>query len=129
MLIVPVLVGLLTVTQLVLLGRIRECFNQTGDHTESTTSGMSATVTTVTLLSLVMAAVFGNLMVEIFGSRLFPLHQFGIAMAVSLVLNAVIVQLVLLPAVLKLLGPAALYLPRFLEWLPDFSVAPRSLQR
>ena len=129
MLIVPLLFGLLTATQLVLLGRIRECHSQSGDNTESITAGLSATIGTVTLLSLVMAVVFGNLVVEILEWRLFPLHQLGVAMAVGLVVNTVIVQLILLPATMKLLGNSAWYLPRFLSWLPDFGPDPRSLQR
>lgn len=129
MLIVPLLFGLLTATQLVLLGRIRECHTQSGDNTESITAGLSATIGTVTLMSLVMAAIFGNLVVEIFEWRLVPIHQLGVAMAVGLVVNTVIVQLVLLPATMKLLGDSAWHLPRFLSWLPDFGPAPRSLQR
>ena len=129
MLIVPLLFGLLTATQLVLLGRIRECHTQSGDNTESITAGLSATIGTVTLLSLVMAVVFGNLVVEILEWRLFPLHQLGVAMAAGLVVNTVIVQLVLLPATMKLLGDSAWYLPRSLSWLPDFAPDPRSLQR
>ena len=76
-----------------------------------------------------MATVFGNLVIEIFEWRLFPLHQFGVAMAVGLVLNTVIVQLILLPAALKLFGASAWYFPSFLKWLPDLGVAPQSLQR
>ena len=128
-LIVPLLVGLLTVTQLVLFGRIKEYYGQTGESAASITSGISAAVGTVTLLSLVMAAVFGNLVLEITEWRLFPLRQFGVAMAVGLALNTVIVQLILLPATLKLLGDSAWYFPRFLEWLPDVSVAPQLLKR
>ena len=129
MLVVPVLVGLLTATQLVLLGRIRERLGNSGEYTESIAAGMSGTVVPVTLMSLVMAAVFGNLVLEIFGWRLFPYHQLGVAMAVGLVLNAVVVQLVLLPAALKILGSAAWHFPESLKWLPDLGVAPQSLQR
>ena len=128
-LIIPLLIGLLTVTQLVLFGRIKHHYGQTGESATSITSGMSSAVGTVTLLSLVMAVVFGNLVLEITEWRLFPLRQFGAAMAVSLALNAVLVQLVLLPAALKLLGPSAWYFPSFLKWLPDFGVAPQSLKR
>ncbi len=129
MFIVPLLFGLLIATQLFLLGRIRECRTQTGDNTESITAGMNAAVGTVTLVSLVMAMIFGNLVIELFSWRLFPFHQFGVAMAVGLLLNTVIVHLVLLPAALKMLGDSAWHLPGFLEWLPDIGVAPQSLQR
>lgn len=129
MLIVPLLFGLLTVTHLILLGRMKEHYSQSGEFAESIPSAMSATIGTVALVSLVMAAIFGNLVVEIFGWRLAPLHQFGVAMAAGLVLNTVVVHLVLLPAVMKLIGDSAWYFPRFLKWLPDFSVAPPSLER
>ena len=129
MLIIPLLFGLLTATHLILLGRIKERYSQTGEYMEAITSGMSAAIGTVALVSLVMAAIFGNLVVEIFDWRLFPFHQFGVAMAVGLALNIALVQLVLLPAALKLLGNSAWYFPRFLKWLPDFGVVPRSLQR
>ncbi len=129
MLIVPLLVGILTVTNLVLLGRMREHYCQTGEISESVTSGMSASVGTVALVSLVMAAIFGNLVIELFSWRLAPFHQFGVAMAVGLLLNTVLVQLILLPAVMKLTGDSTWYFPSFLNWLPDFGGAPRSLER
>lgn len=127
MLIIPLLFGLVTATQLVLLGRIREGNSRSDGREESITAEMSAAVGMITLLSLVMAVVFGNLVVELFEWRLFPFHQFGVAMAVGLILNTVIVQIFLLPAALKLLGPTAWYFPNYLEWLPDFSVASKSL--
>ena len=129
MLIVPLLFGLVTATQLVLLGRIREGNSRSNGSEEPIAAGMSAAVGMITLVSLVMAVVFGNLVVELFEWRLFPFHQFGVAMAVGLLLNTVVVQMVLLPAALKLLGPMAWYFPNYLEWLPDLGVASRSLQR
>ncbi len=129
MLIISLLFGLVTATQLVLLGRIKEGDSRSGGSEEPIAAGMSAVVGMITLVSLVMAVVFGNLVVELFEWRLFPLHQFGVAMAAGLVLNTVVVQMVLIPAALKLLGTSAWYLPRFLEWLPDLGFVRKSLQR
>ena len=46
----------------------------------------------------------------------------GFGVAVSLLIDATVVRLVLLPAVLALLGERTWYLPRWLEWLPHLEV-------
>ena len=53
----------------------------------------------------------------------------GFGVAVSLLIDATVVRLVLLPAVLALLGEWTWYLPRWLEWLPHLEIegaAPRA---
>ena len=127
MLFVPLLIGLFTVNHLLLLGRIRERYAQSGDSAESLASGLRATVGVVTVMSLVMAAVFGNIVVEAFEWRLVVFHQIGIALAAGLLIDAVLVRLVLLPSALKLLGPATWYLPPILKWLPDIGADRESL--
>jgi RND superfamily putative drug exporter len=42
----------------------------------------------------------------------------GVGLAVAVLLDATVVRAVLLPAVMKLLGPRNWYLPRWLGWLP-----------
>jgi putative drug exporter of the RND superfamily len=44
--------------------------------------------------------------------------QFGVGLAVAILIDATIVRAVLLPATMKLLGERNWYLPRWLEWLP-----------
>ena len=44
--------------------------------------------------------------------------QFGVGLAVAILIDATIVRAVLLPATMKLLGEWNWYLPRWLEWLP-----------
>ncbi len=64
--------------------------------------------------AIVMIGVF-----SIFGtlSVLF-LKQFGIGLAIAVLLDATIVRAILLPASMKLLGDWNWYLPKWLEWLP-----------
>ena len=45
--------------------------------------------------------------------------QFGVGLAVAVLLDATIVRAVLLPASMKLLGDWNWYLPSWLEWLPN----------
>src|SRR5678809_1383001 len=44
--------------------------------------------------------------------------QFGVGLAVAVLLDATIIRCVLLPAAMKLLGDWNWYLLRWLEWLP-----------
>jgi RND superfamily putative drug exporter len=63
---------------------------------------------------MVMVGVF-----SIFGTLSFLfLKEFGVGLAVAVLIDATIVRAVLLPAAMKLLGDANWYLPRQLEWLP-----------
>jgi RND superfamily putative drug exporter len=46
------------------------------------------------------------------------LKEFGVGLAVAILLDATIIRAVLLPATMKLLGDWNWYLPSWLEWLP-----------
>jgi RND superfamily putative drug exporter len=45
------------------------------------------------------------------------LNEMGVGLAVAVLLDATVVRALLLPAVMKLLGPRNWYLPRWLGWL------------
>ena len=49
-------------------------------------------------------------------------QQMGFGIAVSLLIDATLIRLVLMPAVLALLGERAWYLPSWLEWLPHVEI-------
>jgi hypothetical protein len=51
------------------------------------------------------------------------LKQFGVGLAVAVLVDATVVRAVLLPATMKLLGKWNWYLPRWLGWLPRTSRA------
>lgn len=52
------------------------------------------------------------------------LKEMGVGLAVAVLLDATVVRALLLPAVMKLLGPRNWYLPRWLGWLPRVSDPP-----
>jgi RND superfamily putative drug exporter len=54
------------------------------------------------------------------------LKEMGVGLAVAVLLDATVVRALLLPAVMKLLGPRNWYLPRWLGWLPWVSAPPPS---
>jgi uncharacterized membrane protein YdfJ with MMPL/SSD domain len=49
--------------------------------------------------------------------------QFGVGLAVAILIDATIVRGVLLPASMKLLGDWNWYLPSWLQWLPRFDAS------
>jgi uncharacterized membrane protein YdfJ with MMPL/SSD domain len=68
----------------------------------------------VTSAAIVMVGVF-----SIFATLQFMfLKQFGVGLAIAVLVDATVVRAVLLPASMKLLGKWNWYLPRWLEWLP-----------
>ena len=53
-------------------------------------------------------------------------QQMGFGVAVSLLIDATLIRLVLMPAVLALLGEHAWYLPSWLAWLPHVEIEGRA---
>jgi RND superfamily putative drug exporter len=82
---------------------------------EAISHGIKTTAGVVTSAAIVMVAVFA-----IFATlSLLFFKQFGVGLAVAVLIDATIVRGVLLPATMKLLGDRNWYLPRWLEWLPS----------
>ena len=52
--------------------------------------------------------------------------QFGVGLAVAVLIDATIVRGVLLPATMTLLGDWNWYLPRWLDWLPKIGIGERA---
>lgn len=113
-----VLFGLSMDYHVFLLSRIRERFLKTADNTESVAFGLRSTGSIITGAALIMVAVFGGFA----AGDLVMFQQMGFGLAVAVLLDATIVRSVLVPATMKLLGKRNWYLPRWLEWLPDFTV-------
>jgi putative drug exporter of the RND superfamily len=113
-----VLFGLSMDYHVFLLSRIRERYLRTGDNDSAVAHGIGSTARLITGAALIIVAVFGGFAV----GDLVMFQQMGFGVAVSLLLDATIIRSVILPATMKLLGKWNWYLPRRLEWLPDFHV-------
>jgi putative drug exporter of the RND superfamily len=83
-----------------LLARIKEEYDKRGDNTAATVHGLAAVASTITSAALIMAVVFGY---WAFGRVL--LTQFiGLGLAVAVVLDATLVRVLLVPAIMGLAG-------------------------
>ncbi len=109
-----ILFGLSMDYHVFLLSRIREAVQGGASTEEAVAHGIKTTAGVVTSAALVMVFVFG---VFIALSLLF-FKQFGVGLAVAILIDATIVRGVLLPASMRLLGDWNWYLPSWLEWLP-----------
>jgi putative drug exporter of the RND superfamily len=110
-----ILFGLSMDYHVFIISRIREGYDK-GMATEAAIAhGIKVTAGVVTSAALVMVGVFA-----IFGTLpLIFLKQFGIGLAVAVLIDATLIRAVLLPATMKLLGDWNWYLPKWLEWLPQ----------
>jgi RND superfamily putative drug exporter len=109
-----ILFGLSMDYHVFILSRIREAFDR-GESTEDAIAhGIKSTAGVITAAALVMVGVF-----SIFATLSFiDMKQFGVGLAVAVLLDATLVRGVLLPATMKLLGDWNWYLPKWLEWMP-----------
>ena len=109
-----ILFGLSMDYHVFILSRVREGYDRGMPTEEAVAHGIKSTAAVVTSAALVMFGVF-----SIFATLQFMfLKEFGIGLAVAVLVDATIVRAVLLPAMMKLLGDWNWYLPRWLEWLP-----------
>jgi putative drug exporter of the RND superfamily len=108
-----VLFGLSMDYEVFLLSRVREEFLKTGDTSRAVADGLAKTARVITAAAAIMVVVF---LAFIFSSEVF-LKLMGVGMATAILVDATIVRMVLVPAVMQLLGRANWWIPRWLDRL------------
>jgi putative drug exporter of the RND superfamily len=94
-----------------LLSRMREEWLRTGDAHEAVRAGLSHTGGVITAAGAIMVVVFGSF--TLFPDRM--LQQMGFAMATAVLLDALVIRCLAVPAAMRLLGAPAWWLPKPLE--------------
>jgi putative drug exporter of the RND superfamily len=107
-----VVFGLSMDYEVFLISRVREQWIRRHDASEAVADGIAFTGRVITAAAAIMICVFLSFM---FGNER-VLKEFGFGLAVAVLLDAVVVRCVLLPAVLELLGERTWWLP---QWLDD----------
>ncbi|MET0898489.1 MAG: MMPL family transporter [Mycobacterium sp.] len=96
--------------EIFLLTRIRERFLQSGDTRDAVAYGVSTSARTITSAALIMIAVFIG-----FAFAGMPLvAQLGVACAVAIAVDATVVRLVLVPALMAMFDQWNWWLPKWL---------------
>jgi RND superfamily putative drug exporter len=94
-----------------LLARMREAYEQTGDHREAIAFGLERTARVITGAAAIMIAVFACFA----AAPVATVSQLGVGLAVAVALDATVVRIVLLPALMLVIGERVWWLPAPLE--------------
>jgi trehalose monomycolate/heme transporter len=112
-LMLAIIFGLSMDYEVFLLSRIRERYDQTGDNTASIAAGLQRTGGVITSLALLLIIVIGAFS----ASGITFIKLMGVGMIVALLVDATIIRVLLVPATMRLLGPANWWAPRPLRRL------------
>jgi RND superfamily putative drug exporter len=115
---VPVMIfaivfGLSMDYEVFLISRVHEEWRRTGDAKEAVREGLANTGSVITAAAAIMIVVFGAFLLS--PDRM--LKQFGLGLAVAVLLDALLIRCVIVPAVLRLMGDRAWWLPGWLDRL------------
>ncbi len=108
-----ILFGLSMDYEVFLLSRVREEYDRSGDNAAAVARGLSRTARVITAAAAIMVAVFLSIVIAPNVST----KQIGLGLAVAILIDATVVRLVLVPAVMELLGRANWWLPGWLDRL------------
>ncbi|WGP10166.1 MMPL family transporter [Streptomyces sp. SH5] len=90
-----------------LISRIKEEYDRTGDHEHSVTFGLRRTGGLITAAAVILAVV----MVAIGTSRVTNTKMLGLGIALAVLMDAMVVRSLLVPAVMKLMGRSTWWAP------------------
>lgn len=111
-----VIFGLSMDYQVFLVRRIREEWLNTGDNTSAVVAGIAHTARPITAAATIMVCVFGSFIT----SDVLEMKQLGFGLAAAIAIDAALVRLLLVPALMRLLG-------RWNWWLPTIGRQPASV--
>ena len=115
-----ILFGLSMDYEVFLLSRIREEYLRHGDNTRAVSDGLAHTGRVITAAAAIMIAVFSSFAL----ADDVIIKLMGIGLATAILIDATIVRMVLVPAIMQLLGRANWWLPGWMErLLPKTAVA------
>lgn len=119
MMMFAILFGLSMDYEVFILSRIREDFVHNGDPRKAVLTGITSSARVITAAALIMVSVFGAF---VLGDNA-VIKMFGIGLSVAVLLDATVVRMVIVPAVMTLFDKAAWWLPRWLDRiLPNLDI-------
>jgi RND superfamily putative drug exporter len=110
---VAIMFGLSMDYEVFIVSGMRETWAHTGDYRQSVRRGFAGGVRVVTAAALIMIFVFASFIPEGSGT----IKPIAFTLAVGILLDAFLVRMTLVPAVMLLFRRAAWYLPRWLDRL------------
>ena len=102
-----------------LLMRMKESYDQDGDNAAAISVGLEKTARVITGAAAIMMAVF----IAFAAAPIATVSQLGIGLTIAVLLDATVVRIVLLPALMLLLGDRVWHVPKWLDRvLPELDV-------
>ncbi|QKW05953.1 MMPL family transporter [Streptomyces sp. NA04227] len=111
MMMFAIVFGLSMDYEIFLLSRVHEAYVRTGEARDSVAHALEITARVITCAALIMVSVFAAFIV----SDNIVVKMLGLGLAVSVLIDATVVRLLLVPAVMTLLGRSAWWIPRWLD--------------
>ncbi|MET8135687.1 MULTISPECIES: MMPL family transporter [unclassified Streptomyces] len=111
MMMFAIIFGLSMDYEIFLLSRVHEFWLRTGDAKASVAHALEITARVITCAALIMVSVFAAFIV----SDNIVVKMLGLGLSVSVLIDATVVRLLLVPAVMTLLGARAWWTPRWLD--------------
>ena len=106
-----ILFGLSMDYEVFIMSRIREDYTRTRQARASVLSGLTASARVITAAAIIMISVFASF---VLGDD--PIiKMFGVGLAVAILIDATVVRMIIVPAVLTLLGDRAWWFPAWLD--------------
>jgi len=119
MMLFAVLFGLSMDYEVFLVSRIREEYLASHDNAESVARGLAATASVITAAAAIMIMVFMSFVLS--DQRV--VKEFGLGLAVAVLVDATLVRLLLVPATMELMGDRNWWLPAWLDRiLPQIAI-------
>ena len=108
-----------------LMSRIHEEWESKKDATEAVTRGLALTGRVITAAAAIMITVFASFMLG--DERIVKL--FGLGLASAVLVDALIIRSILVPAIMQIFGKAAWWMPEWLsKILPNLAVEPAEVR-
>jgi RND superfamily putative drug exporter len=111
MIMFAIVFGLSMDYEIFLLSRVRELWLRTHRESEAVAGGLAATARVISSAALIMVSVF----LAFVGSTNVVVKMLAIGLATSVLIDATVVRLLLVPAVMTILGKWSWWMPRWLD--------------
>jgi RND superfamily putative drug exporter len=103
-----VMFGLSMDYEVFLVSRMRETWDETGDNERAVAHGLERTGRIITAAALIMCAAF----LGFAAGQVVALQEFGVGLALGVLIDATIVRALLVPSAITLIGRRSWWLPR-----------------
>ena len=97
--------------EVLMLSRIHEAWEETGDNTQAVAEGLQASGSLITGAAAIMVAVFFGFVL----ADVLIIKSIGLALMVAVIVDATIVRAIVVPSTMRLLGKANWWAPSWMK--------------